>query len=357
LRPAGERPNVSLEAVVYEDHPDGVKRNVPNVYHWRNINTSVGFTRSFGKALKHDVSFGMLAYQRRATEPDNFAFDKQTRDWFVYSVLPRSESAAAVFLGYAIRPTRYAILRNVRSFAFSEDFALGPQLDFDVSFAQDLISAFRVFVVMNIEALYRIAVGRHLFTAFAAGHTRYQPEAGPGPDSVEPTTGWVDNRLEVGLHHITPPIWIGRFQLYSALVLRKDDLDRGFSRMGGAGTSYSSALGWDNDDAALRGYLSGQFIGRNLWRVHAEYRTRPLNLWTIHLGGVLFYDGGSAWGRPGPGRTDPPFSYRHSVGVGLRGLLPQFDREGLRIDFGFPLDPASAGSFDTWFAFSFGQVF
>ncbi len=96
---------------------------------------------------------------------------------------------------------------------------------------------------------------------------------------------------------------------------------------------------------------------KNLLVVNAEYRSLPINFFTLHLGFVLFYDGGAVYGGPDP--RDPtreqPFVYRQTLGLGIRALFPQFDREVLRVDFGFPMS-GDAGEVGTWFSVSFAQV-
>ena len=77
----------------------------------------------------------------------------------------------------------------------------------------------------------------------------------------------------------------------------------------------------------------------------------------MHLGFVVFYDGGATYGDWQPSNRDVPFAWRQSVGIGARGHFPQFDRESLRIDLGFPINADGRGSFGTWISLSFGQVF
>jgi outer membrane translocation and assembly module TamA len=86
--------------------------------------------------------------------------------------------------------------------------------------------------------------------------------------------------------------------------------------------------------------------------LNLEYRTRPVEIATLHVGGVAFWDGGSAWG---DARSPLPQPLAHTVGVGLRALFPQFDVEPIRIDFGFVLDGPSPHP-SRRFSASFGQI-
>jgi hypothetical protein len=98
----------------------------------------------------------------------------------------------------------------------------------------------------------------------------------------------------------------------------------------------------------LRGAEAEQYAGSNLALVNLEYRTLPVEILTLHVGLVLFLDAGAAF---------PQSPWVHSVGVGLRFLFPQFDRETARIDFGYVFDePGGPRPLYRYFSASFGQV-
>ena len=82
-----------------------------------------------------------------------------------------------------------------------------------------------------------------------------------------------------------------------------------------------------------------------------EYRTKPLDFHTLHLGGVLFLDVGRTWGE------GAVFGFVYTIGFGLRALLPQFNLDTLRVDFGYVLQGPVPSSLLDRFSSSFGQVF
>lgn len=100
--------------------------------------------------------------------------------------------------------------------------------------------------------------------------------------------------------------------------------------------------------ASVRGYLFGQigpkFLGDSFGAKKALFLNAEL-IFPItpdfNMKGVFFYDGGAGWDNPNfcnvnPAFvTDNTFTYRHSVGVGIRMLNPM----PIRIDWGFKLDP------------------
>lgn len=100
--------------------------------------------------------------------------------------------------------------------------------------------------------------------------------------------------------------------------------------------------------SSVRGYLFGQigpkFAGdpigaKKAFFVNAELIFPIASDMTIK--GVCFYDGGAGWDNPYveesfcPYLVDNNFSYRHSIGVGVRLLKPM----PMKIDWGFKIDP------------------
>ena len=98
----------------------------------------------------------------------------------------------------------------------------------------------------------------------------------------------------------------------------------------------------------LRGYQSGEFrvAGGSRLRTNLEYRTLPLVIASIHVGGVLFYDMGSVYGSLSSAQ------FHQSVGAGLRVLVSQFNRSPFCLDFGVPLE---GGGFSVLLSYSTEQ--
>ena len=332
-----QQPGPSLRTSTYEEHADGVTREVPRAYDVRHLFAAANVVRSFGREIKFDLYTGFAAYSYHYDAPENFPFDGATRQWYADNYLPQSQDAAFVFVTYRTRDTRYVKLREMDAFALTEDFLLGHDVKAEARFALGLTDVSQGYIEGRLEARYRLYRGDNLLTAQLAACTRYMPaqESEDGP-----MVNWL---LDAQLKNAFPKLWIGRFHLRLRSTTRHNDLLRTTSFLGG--------------DTGLRGYPSLYFEGQNLFSVNAEYRSLPINFFTLHLGFVAFYDGGAAYGGPDPrDRTrDLPFIYRQTLGVGLRALFPQFDREVLRVDLGFPMS-GSAGEFGTWFTVSFAQV-
>ena len=106
-------------------------------------------------------------------------------------------------------------------------------------------------------------------------------------------------------------------------------------------------------DSTLRGFISGFAVGQRLLNLNVEFRSAPWVIYTLHLGFVVFYDGGDAYGF----EPDDDFSYHQAIGFGLRGLFPQFDRGTLRIDLGIPLGADFHDRVIEWVSIAYQQVF
>jgi hypothetical protein len=112
-----------------------------------------------------------------------------------------------------------------------------------------------------------------------------------------------------------------------------------------------SAVGGED---RLRGWPTRYFVGKNTFNMNLEWRSRPIEIFSVMVGGALFYDVGKAF----DGAFDR-ITPAQSVGAGFRIVLPQIDRAVLRGDFGFPVGmgdlPADVAPMS--FFFSFGQAF
>lgn len=339
----GERGGLSLRTDQLPSFPGSPA--IPRVYDVRRFAASAEVTRSFGDEAKHDVSWGLTGYSYRYDHPGGFPFSAEALATHRRTYLPRSEDALYAFAAYRSYSPRYVRLRNIRGFALTEDYRLGHDLRAELRTAANLASVDQSFVTVIAEAEYAWYVGGDLLRVSGSARSRMQPNLDRmglrplGYDSV-----WVNTIYTVALHNVSPLLWFGRLHVRAALKLREHDLDRQREFLGGG--------------SGLRGYVAEQFEGDNLLQLNLEYRSRPINLLTLHLGFVVFYDAGGVFGGPDPATPSQelPFAYKHSVGLGLRGHFPQFDKESLRVDFAVPLT-SDRGSLGTWISFSFGQVF
>ena len=145
-----------------------------------------------------------------------------------------------------------------------------------------------------------------------------------------------DASLSLGLRFTSPRLLLGRF-VYDARVFEHYRNYRN-SRVYLGGTN------------RLRGYQNAAEDGFHYIVSNLEFRSRPLDIFTVQLGGVLFYDVGDAFYR----HSD--IEFRHGIGAGIRFLAPQIDRDVFRVDVGFPVPFNAPGGQMTVIA-TFGQAF
>lgn len=305
-------------------YPEG--GTVPYIYDAREFSGSTLYLRSWGERYKLDAGGGVGVYHRRYGAPASSELDEARRTWLRDTFLPRGEDATYV-LGYArFWETRYEVMRDVDSYALSEDFQVGPYLVATARYAPALLASAGNFAEVGLTARYRARLGDSLSSLAAAASVR-RILGGEGAGT------WVNRRWAAEFQQVSPKVLGGRFVVRGLLDVNIDDLNERVLLLGGGN--------------GLRGARPEAYSGKRTALLNVEYRTRPLILYTVHLGGVLFYDTGSAF--------DESPRFVHSVGVGLRLLFPQFNTFPFRFDFGYVLNDERP-EFGGRFSFSGGQV-
>lgn len=301
------------------------RNSVTPVYETQVVTVGLAGVRRFGDEVKHDVSFGYGFRHRRFNLVGDFP-DEGFRDAVRAQFLPRAEDASFVYAGYRTFDTKFTTLKNVNRFALTEDFQHGHDIRFLTRWANQIFGVNNVFVEVDGSAQYRwLLGGENLLTVAARGQSRADG------------TGLVDNRFTFLINNISPVLGVGRLIFEAFGVFRFDDRDNVRSTIGG--------------NAGLRGYDSDEFRGRHAVNMHLEYRSLPVDILTLQVGFVGFYDAGHA------ADSVSQLKLRHSIGAGLRIYLPQVNRMVIRMDFGIPLNPGGPDSAGSQFAFSFDQAF
>ncbi len=304
---------------------------IPDAYHDRVWTSSVEVTRSFGVVDKLNITAGFLVAGTLYELLQNFPTTLSAGARRAYlGILPRSENASGPYLQVAAYRASYVRLQNINTFALSEDFRLGPTTSLYVRFADPIFGFNSRYV--SISASYGATYyGRgNLFSfGFSAG-ARLQ-------GGIVPTESWVNQVYSASFHEVSPLLKFFRLHVAGAFQFRRNDLTHARISIGA--------------DTGLRGFAPRGIVGNNYYRINVEMRTLALNLWTVHIGAVVFYDGGDA---PTSFLTA---SWHQDAGVGLRVLFPQFNRDALRFDLAFPMELAPGGGYAPRFSVSFGQAF
>lgn len=309
---------------------------VPHLLNYQSFSSAIGLTRSTGTKLKHDIGVSLGLSFNNIFLSDDLYLPDEVRDWYLRTWVPRDTAETTVMFSYNIRPTQYLRLRNITTFALTEDFSIGPSFSSSASIGRSIYTLGYNFTKLSTSARYTYYVSKHYLSISLGASSRYEW-------GMHRNGEWFDLYLTSGLRYFSPNIIWGRFHFYTSAQLRENYISPSYIRL---------------TNAFIRGYSLLNDLGRHAFKTSLEYRSQPINLFTLHMGAILFYDGGSVWGSPTPGASGNfDFKYRQSIGIGFRALFPQFDRETFRLDIAFPLDEAEFGFQSTWISLSFGQAF
>lgn len=319
--------------VPFPDPATGNPVPVPVIYDAKDLEAAASYTRSYGRDWKTNLTGALGAYTRRYTPPANLGLTDDQRAWLTSNYLPRSEDVVYLEGALEIFRADYRVLRDIATFAISEDYRLGPSLFVDLRYAEPALLSSVRFLEGKTRLRYALYEKDDLFIATMAIGARLQSDTltSTGASSL------VNRRLSGEVVNYSPVIGPGRFAVRGYIDTLANDLN-----------NFKFFLGGGN---GLRGTPAESLTGTTRLLFNLEYRTKPLDFHTLHLGGVVFWDAGRTWGA---GTTS---AFTHSIGIGLRGLLPQFDLETLRIDLGYVLRGPMPSSFLDRFSASFGQVF
>ncbi len=235
----------------------------------------------------------------------------EERRAFVRDVLPVSRRRMGPVLRYELSSSRYAETRGVDTFARREPFALGPRVWAEVYRPLALLDGFESSWLLEAGGAWSVRPFGGVLRAEVQGAARLQ----------EGRVG--DERAAISVYAVSPVLaGIGRLAARWQGVWRRRDTSRELVTLGG--------------DDGLRGFPSRAFgvPGGNRMLLGVELRSSPLELWTVHLGLVLFAEAGSVYERLETAR------WHGAAGLGVRLLLPQFNRAPYRFDVGLPLGEA-----------------
>jgi hypothetical protein len=330
----------------YRDPATGL--SVPFAYRARESAAVYDVTRSFGWDVKHDVTFGARV-SNSAYRPAFSNADPRTTADFIAANVPIGNARAGPFVRYHGYTKRYVRLVNFETLSLQEDASLGHDVVLSAFPSLRALGATYDSVSIYAAAQYSFALGDGFFRVALASTTE------PQPDRI------ANAAISPAAHLVTPTVaGLGRLVVDGLMLSRlRDQLN-----ITGACPGYSiydpfaacsTFLGGSD---RLRGYPTNLLAGTKDFAAYSvELRSRPVELLTLQLAGVLFYDAGGASDDIGRG-----MQVLHSVGIGLRAIFPWLDREVFSADIGLPLvrpvDP-STGTLVPPFGFLvyFGQAF
>lgn len=321
----------------------GQQHCLPWLWHSRAFEGWAQALRSWGRLHKLNLTVGyaIRSVTYELPESEHAAPVELVRQ-FRSQVMPQDEQATELQAGISYFQARYARLHNVQSYGLTEDFRLGPSASVQLGLAHPALGPgfARRSLRLGLTLGWNLLLGKQdILAANLSGSARWWPDHGIIAARQE-GSNWVDRLLQFSVENVSPPLLgLGRLLVHFRYAYSQYST-----------TASRFYLGGDN---TLRGFVSGYRSGQRLLNVNVEFRTLPIVLWTLHWGLVLFYDGGDAYDF-GP---ENDFAYHQSLGVGLRGLFPQFDIEALRLDLGIPLGRDFNSHFIDWITVSYRQAF
>jgi len=240
------------------------------------------------------------------TEGDATAW-RDLEEAFREEVLPAPRRDSYPWVAFRQWTPTYEIYWDLDALGISEEIQLGYDVRAMAGMGAPWTGSDLPFFTTSLSVGWRGAwEGRDLFAAQLSGQARLAR----GEWDEQEVTGLV--------RYVTAPLGPGR--LHSALAGRY---------VTNARLTTWAAVGGDN---GLRGMPSRAILAAGWLRANVEYRSRGLAWLSMRWGGVLFADGawpfGACWGQC-PAVV--------SSGVGLRLMIPQFNRVVFRCDWGLAL--------------------
>jgi hypothetical protein len=325
-----------------EDHVVGI----PYRYNSNSQSGSATITRSFGVRNKYNISFGAEATRTSITvdEPQmdevHFASDSPDDDVFdptprapddaareravtvnvFRSTLSRGETRINPFVQLAAFSSVFRNLLNYETLGMQEDNWLGHNLSLKVYPALRAWGSSRNLFGTVSSLGYTLPVDNGFLRAAATSYI----EISASNQSSAATQGDV--------RFVTPDSGGGRVVVASQYIRRSINYLNQSSSLGGTGR--------------LRGYKPDSVWGRHLTITNIEYRSPPIQVLSVFIGGALFYDVGDAFGSTICTAATPPvcspekLKLKSGAGAGLRFAFPQLQRAVFRLDAGFPLTRA-----------------
>lgn len=320
---------------------------LPYRYTTNNQSGNATITRSFGVRNKYNISFGaeaartsVVVEQPRLDELRFFQYQRDANGMTVdangddvddiesripgdpegeraavvdrfHDRLFRGETLINPFVQLSAYSSHYRQLLNYETLGMQEDNWLGHSLSLKLYPALKAWGSTRSLFGTVSSLGYTWPVDNGFFRAVATSYV----EVSALNQSSAATKGDV--------RFVTPDMGGGRIVLASQYLKRSINFLNQSSSLGGTGR--------------LRGYRPESIWGPTLAIMNIEYRSPPVQVLSVLIGGALFYDMGDAFGERDNDGNVTKMHLKSGAGAGLRFAFPQLQRAVLRIDAGFPL--------------------
>ncbi len=273
----------------------------------QSIGLDAAVTYRRGVRYKQSVTLGWGFTDRSVAPNSETGLAPGAEAVFRAQILPRARRQVYPYVQYALGLPRYVVFENLATFGQSETVQIGPGVSSGFGFPVRAFGSSTDAVNFGGGLAYTLADGHALASARVSAGARLEEGRA------------VDQRLGGAIQGATPSWFAGRLVARVGWTARRNDT-----------SNAQIVLGGDN---GLRGYPSGAFrvIGGSAIHGTIEYRSLPVDIASVHVGGVLFYDAGALYD------TWDDVVFHRGAGAGLRVLFPQVNLDPFRFDFGLPV--------------------
>lgn len=300
---------------------------VPYEYHQDALRGETSATRSFGVAVKNDISFGIEAIRRQFRPPPEVLLETPAVQDAFRRLMPVSDTRLSPFVQLHAFENRFLRVLDFETLGLQEDFQLGHDVWLRAYPALRAAGSSRDLMGVYSGISYTLPIADGLVRAYVASTIEV---ANPEAQS--------DAEVAVGGRLMTPRLSFGRFVVDGIVLDRYKNYLNPLVSLGGTDR--------------LRGYRPQAFVGPDEAVVNFEFRTRPVQILTVQVGAALFYDVGDT------GSDMHHIDLKHGAGGGIRLAFPQIQRSVFRVDFGVPLnrnDPYADATVIARFEQAFGM--
>lgn len=278
------------------------------------LDFEAAYTRSFGIRFKNNLSVGSFMDLRNVSAaPMDPEIPHSVLEVFEAERLARSERAMGLHVRWDFYQNSYMYTTNYASFEVAEPYRKGLNMYSSLKYSEPGLGADVRFLKLESGIGYLLPIGESALLS-----------AGVIQGARLDAHGLVDRRSEGSLRLVLPMAWAGRFVARAWTRYSGNDQSNERFRLG--------------SQTALRGYSGYAAEGPHAWITNLEWRSKPLELFSIFIGGAAFLDVGSAWG------DDAYETTYASIGVGLRFFIPQAMPRPGSLDIGFPIGNRAWGN-------------
>lgn len=305
---------------------DGESTSVPWLYQTDHLFGQIAGVRSFGVNQKFDIRFGIEADRDRYRAEHLPEGSELRRVYEASRFVPMSNVELRPFVRFSAYEARFHRVVGMETLGLQEDIRVGYSIDLSTWVGSTEFGSTRDLWGISSSVGYALPWQTGLISA------RLSSSITLGSEQRNDALFVASARLA------SPWLGFGRFHIDFDLASRPEN----YRRVG------PFVLGGNN---RLRGYPSSSIYGRDQMVTNFEFRSTSVDILSAQTGLSVFYDLG-----------DSPdvlaeWKAHHGVGVGLRILFPQANREVLRLDWGFPLGDPALPVWPGSFFITFGQAF